>query len=592
MPEVCMETEDLYATWLGVAPGTRPPDHYAILGLPLFCDDMQAIEQAARTRLAKLDNYAIHPDTQRRDACHRMMNEVARARVVLATSARKSAYDQQLAIQQGVVGPPELPVEEMADSEQSLFDDTGTDAEAEAYLYEIAAAARTAHRSRWASAVARQRRRTRQWKIAGYLVACAIVVAAIWWVVHSQSQVGDRSSRTEKSDSGQSSTTPSPTEDREQPTTVTIWDDSVTPSSAGDGSIGPARDQFHGLELGCHFTSDVSGYIVGVRFWKLPGDQSHIHTGELWDGNGNRLATAEFTDETASRWQHVNFRTPILIKPSATYTVSYHTTYGVFAYTERGLARGMDKPLLHALARRNGVYDYDHKPGLHFPYSYNGVAPNYWVDVIFRPNTTSRGPASAPQDGDKIDLLNLIDPTSDALSGLWKISDGALVSDGTAGARIEIPFEPPAEYDFQVEFTRTVDAEAVVQIGTHGGRPFNWCAGAFGNTTCAFLGGPWIGRPGGGKWLRAGQRHVMLVQVRDNSVRGYLDGKLLSTCDYGRLADQYWRVPNVRRLGLGNNGATVYHAIALIPATTGAQPPRAVPHLVKPAPLFDPDTAR
>jgi hypothetical protein len=88
--------EDLYSKWLGLPPGRRPPDHYALLGLPRFCKDRQAIDAAASTQLGKLDAYSIHPDREKRDACHRMMNEVASARVTLIDDRRRGEYDGQL----------------------------------------------------------------------------------------------------------------------------------------------------------------------------------------------------------------------------------------------------------------------------------------------------------------------------------------------------------------------------------------------------------------------------------------------------------------------------------------------------------------
>lgn len=128
---------DIYTEWLEVPAGKRPPDHYTLLGLPTFCDDMPAIEQAARKRLARLDRYAIHPDPKKRDACHRLMNEVARARVVLASSARKGPYDIQLAEKLGV----EPPQEAAEFTEQDQPDENDTSAEAESYLQQLAQAA-------------------------------------------------------------------------------------------------------------------------------------------------------------------------------------------------------------------------------------------------------------------------------------------------------------------------------------------------------------------------------------------------------------------------------------------------------------------
>jgi len=97
-------TDDLYSLWLKVPPGERPPNHYALLGLPRFCDDVPRIEAAAQKRLDGLDRYALHPDPVKRDACQQVMNEVARARVVLINPQKREAYD--LTLKPATAPPP------------------------------------------------------------------------------------------------------------------------------------------------------------------------------------------------------------------------------------------------------------------------------------------------------------------------------------------------------------------------------------------------------------------------------------------------------------------------------------------------------
>jgi hypothetical protein len=88
--------DDLYTIWLRVPAGSRPPDHYALLGLPRFSVDSKKIDHAANVQLDRLDRRALHPDPQLRDACQRLMNEVARARTVLVSPVQREAYDAAL----------------------------------------------------------------------------------------------------------------------------------------------------------------------------------------------------------------------------------------------------------------------------------------------------------------------------------------------------------------------------------------------------------------------------------------------------------------------------------------------------------------
>lgn len=50
----------------------------------------------------------------------------------------------------------------------------------------------------------------------------------------------------------------------------------------------------------------------------------------------------------------------------------------------------------------------------------------------------------------EIDLLPLIDVERDAVAGRWRLEDGVLTAPKQYGARIEIPYEPPAEYRLTV----------------------------------------------------------------------------------------------------------------------------------------------
>lgn len=140
------------------------------------------------------------------------------------------------------------------------------------------------------------------------------------------------------------------------------------------------------VELGLKFTSDVSGLITGVRFYK--GQRATgTHTGTLWTSAGTRLATATFTGETAAGWQQVTFATPVTIQPNTVYIVSYHTNVGDYAYTSNAFATvGVNSGPLHALSSPvtggNGVFRYATSTA--FPTS-SYQSTNYWVDIVFVP---------------------------------------------------------------------------------------------------------------------------------------------------------------------------------------------------------------
>ena len=162
------------------------------------------------------------------------------------------------------------------------------------------------------------------------------------------------------------------------------WSTSATPTNL------TATDT-HATELGMKFRSDVSGQVLGVRFYKSSVNTG-THVGKLWSNAGALLASVTFANETASGWQQALFSTPVAISANTTYIISYYAPNGNYAGDNGYFASsGIDATPIHALQDGvdgpNGVYHYGTGGG--FPTdSYN--ATNYWVDVIFSVPT---GPA-------------------------------------------------------------------------------------------------------------------------------------------------------------------------------------------------------
>ena len=77
---------DLYTSWLGIPAAKRPPSFYTLLGVERFCSDIDEIEKAVRRQMDRLDQYALHPDKAKRDACQDLMNDLAKAQKALSTN--------------------------------------------------------------------------------------------------------------------------------------------------------------------------------------------------------------------------------------------------------------------------------------------------------------------------------------------------------------------------------------------------------------------------------------------------------------------------------------------------------------------------
>jgi hypothetical protein len=173
------------------------------------------------------------------------------------------------------------------------------------------------------------------------------------------------------------------------PVTYTLWSNAV-PTPITNANAGGAA-----INLGVRFQSSVNGSITGVRFYKHSGNTG-THTGYLWTNTGTLLASATFTNETASGWQTVTFGTPVSITANTVYVAAYHSATGGFSSTANGFNTAYTNGPLTALAaatQPNGRYIYG-APGL-FPNATFQNA-NYWVAPIFTCPSNGTGVCQAP----------------------------------------------------------------------------------------------------------------------------------------------------------------------------------------------------
>lgn len=143
------------------------------------------------------------------------------------------------------------------------------------------------------------------------------------------------------------------------------------------------------VELGVHFTADVSGFVSGIRFYK-GATNTGTHTGTLWDNLGNKLATATFLNETASGWQEVKFATPVAVTSMTIYVASYFAPKGGYAvdqgyFSTSSVKTGHLTFPVDTANSSNGLYKYGATGG--FPTD-TYLSSNYWVDVLFDVVTT------------------------------------------------------------------------------------------------------------------------------------------------------------------------------------------------------------
>jgi hypothetical protein len=183
--------------------------------------------------------------------------------------------------------------------------------------------------------------------------------------------------------------------------------------------------------------------------------------------------------------------------------------------------------------------------------------------------------ASAGQSG--INLLTLIDPKMDTVNGNWVRNGSTLQSDGTKNARIEIPYQPPDEYDFRVVFTRLSGNECVAQMISHAGHMTCWENGASRNTKFTFSADPGLlaktlpPSTTVAQCVQNNHKHTCLIKVRKSGIEAYFDGRSVGKwqtdyTDVGAFKD--WKLRDNTVLGLGSyESPTVFHLAEIIEVT-------------------------
>ncbi len=102
-----MSTEELdpYRKWLGIRDPERPPNHYRLLGLELFEDDPEVIQNAADQRMAHVRTFATGKHSS---LSQRLLNELSTARLCLLNESTRADYNAQLQSKISS-GPPAAP---------------------------------------------------------------------------------------------------------------------------------------------------------------------------------------------------------------------------------------------------------------------------------------------------------------------------------------------------------------------------------------------------------------------------------------------------------------------------------------------------
>jgi hypothetical protein len=184
------------------------------------------------------------------------------------------------------------------------------------------------------------------------------------------------------------------------------------------------------------------------------------------------------------------------------------------------------------------------------------------------PNALAQPPAPAGVEGKTtVDLIPLIDPRQDAIKGKWIVVDNVLhCNDRSLKSCLQIPYQPPEEYDYTVVFSQPNLRLGVSAILPNPqGDSFFLEVG--GRLRMFHLSAKPTRRTRLAQEIVANTAYTMVVEVRRDHVRCLLDGKELvrHATDFKDLTNDNWhKLTNPRLLGVGCDDPTVFHYLRVV----------------------------
>jgi serine/threonine protein kinase len=179
----------------------------------------------------------------------------------------------------------------------------------------------------------------------------------------------------------------------------------------------------------------------------------------------------------------------------------------------------------------------------------------------------------------KIDLMKLIDLQKDQIKGTWTKTDTSFLSDAASdmqpnsgASRLQIPYQPPEEYDFKIVFTRVAGQHCAGQIFPARGMQLACIYGGYANSVSGFelvngddAHGPRNTSAVRKQIWRPGQKHTALIEVRRDGAKAYFDGELLTQtpASYDGMGTPAWyALPDSKCLGITSFASpTAFHEI-------------------------------
>ncbi|MEQ2006794.1 MAG: family 16 glycoside hydrolase [Limisphaerales bacterium] len=184
-----------------------------------------------------------------------------------------------------------------------------------------------------------------------------------------------------------------------------------------------------------------------------------------------------------------------------------------------------------------------------------------------------------------ISLIPLVSLPRDAVKGDWTVASAGLsVQTPAAGSALQFPYQPPEEYDFEIEFTPQAAGMNVNQYISVQGRSFAWKLNSHGRTPPLYgfelLDGKKateqpeaaVNKP---LVIETGKRYTSKVEVRRTGLRGLVNGEeyVKWSGDFSRFSmEDVTKLGDDRHLGVGSwKRAVVFHRAEVLEVTGKGQ---------------------
>lgn len=188
--------------------------------------------------------------------------------------------------------------------------------------------------------------------------------------------------------------------------------------------------------------------------------------------------------------------------------------------------------------------------------------------------------------GAEVDLLSLVDPEQDGVSGTWTTGEGGLTSPKAYGARIELPYTAPEEYDLTAIVEPLDEPNGLILGLRSGGQRFlvllGYAAGETPQSAIENIEGRNVGNAStvAGPVFVKNRPAQVICSIRKTGVTARVDGRVVIdwSGDSQLLGlGEYWETPHKETLFLGAYDCRYrISRVTLTPVTGAGKPLRSL----------------